>query len=79
MSEPITCRDVVELVSDYLGDGLTGEERVVLEQHLLVCPPCSTHLDQIRTTIALTKGLRTDKPMPVASALEVFRKWKAAR
>jgi hypothetical protein len=78
-TEPIVCREVVELVTEYLDQEseLTPEQRITIEQHLLVCPPCTTHVDQMRTTIALTKTLRTgaDPTGPMA----VFRKWKATR
>ena len=77
--EPIVCREVVELVTEYLDleSDLTPERRVTIEQHLLVCPPCTTHVDQMRTTIALTKTLRT--PADPAGPMAVFRKWKATR
>lgn len=76
--EPITCREVVERVSAYLGDDLDAEARITLEQHLLVCPPCATHIDQMRTTLTLVKTLRTDVPALAApAAMDVFRKWKA--
>lgn len=73
----LTCREVVELVSDFLGDGLDAEERIALEQHLLVCPPCTLHVGQMRTTLDLTARLRAaDKPAPV---MDLFRQWKADR
>jgi hypothetical protein len=75
-SEPIVCREVVELVTEYLDieSELTPEQRITIEQHLLVCPPCTTHVDQMRTTIALTKGLRVKATNP--AAMSIFRQWK---
>jgi anti-sigma factor RsiW len=71
----LTCREVVELLSDLLGDALQPDDRGRLEQHLLVCPPCTLHLAQLRTSISLTQELRQEAEP--AAALAVFRRWKA--
>jgi len=70
----LECREVVELTTDFLGDALTAVDRAHLEQHLLVCSPCTMHLQQVRATIALTKELATPAPTVVApSLLAAFR------
>lgn len=56
----LTCKDVVELVTEFLGDTLEPNERVRIEQHLLVCPPCTLHLGQMKATIELSSMLRSD-------------------
>jgi predicted anti-sigma-YlaC factor YlaD len=53
----LVCREAVEMVTDYLGDVLAPEDRVRLEDHLRNCPPCTTYLEQIRTTLALAAAL----------------------
>jgi anti-sigma factor RsiW len=63
MSGTPTCREVVELVTEYLEGAMPPEDREVFERHLLVCPPCATYLDQIRSTVM--DGL-----------LDAFRGWK---
>jgi anti-sigma factor RsiW len=71
----LTCRELVELLTDLLSDALPAEDRARLEQHLLVCPPCTLHLSQLKTSIALTAELRQSaEPAPV---VELFRRWKA--
>jgi hypothetical protein len=81
----LTCRQLVELVSDYLGHVLPPDDRVRFEQHLLVCPPCTLHLGQVRATIALAAELRDLPPgEPVAdpvadpgpALLDAFRRRK---
>jgi hypothetical protein len=72
----LQCREVVEHVSDLLGGELAPEDLVRLEQHLLVCPPCTIHVHQVRETIALAAETRATTPPP-ASALDAFRRWKA--
>jgi putative zinc finger protein len=73
----LLCRELVELVTDYLGDALTVQERARFEQHLLECPPCTDYLAQMKTTIELAGDL--GKPNPgeplEQSLLEVFRGW----
>src|SRR5258706_107737 len=88
----LTCKEVVELVTELLGDALAPEDRARLEQHLLVCPPCTLHVGQVRSTVALLGDLREPARLPSdtalagdlreaagspAAALEVFRRWKA--
>jgi predicted anti-sigma-YlaC factor YlaD len=73
----LTCAELVELVTDYLDDALSLEERVRFEEHLLICEGCVNYLDQMRTTIALTGRLRVDdlSPEVTGDLLEVFRAW----
>jgi hypothetical protein len=75
----LACREVVELLTDLLSDAMPPEDRARLEQHLLVCPPCTLHLVQLKTTIGLTGELgRADDPtVAPARVVELFRRWKA--
>lgn len=62
----LTCQEVVELVTEFLGDALPSDDRIRIEQHLLVCPPCTLYLGQVRATIALTGDLLGELPPPTA-------------
>ena len=81
VSHPIWlhCREVVERVSDLLGDELAADDVIRLEQHLLVCPPCSTHLQQVRSTIALAAETNPAAAVDPVAALDAFRRWKRDR
>ncbi len=71
----LACQDVVELVTELLDGGLEPRARAYIEQHLLVCPPCTVHLGQVRTTIALAGELAQPASGAVApSLLAAFRK-----
>ena len=72
----LQCREVVELVSDLLDGALDPEDVVRVEQHLLVCPPCTLHVKQVRTTIALAAETQHTAAAAPAAALDVFRRWK---
>ena len=56
----VTCRELVELVSDYLEGALDAGDRAAFERHLGACDGCDAYLEQMRTTIALTGRLRED-------------------
>jgi anti-sigma factor RsiW len=78
ISEDLTCRELVELVTEYLDGTLAPDERDRFEQHVILCDGCAFHLDQMRTTIAVTGSLTEDSVTPEAqeSLLRVFREWK---
>lgn len=66
----LQCREVVDILTDYLEGALPAERRVVLEQHLLFCDGCSAYVDQLRASIALTGRLQeADVPAPVMDRL----------
>jgi Putative zinc-finger len=80
ISEDLTCRELVELVTDYLEGTLPLEDRDRFEQHVVLCDGCAYYLDQMRTTIALTGSLTEESITPEAqeSLLHVFRDWKGS-
>lgn len=46
----LTCRELVELVTDYLDGALPDDVRARFEEHLALCAGCQTYLDQMRRT-----------------------------
>ena len=77
--QPLSCQQIVELVTEYLDGGLDGDERLAFEQHVAICPPCRGYLNQLRL-IARTAGTlrEEDVPEPLRESLiEAFRDWKA--
>ena len=77
----MACRELVELVNDYLEDTLAVAERTRFEQHLGECPGCVTYLDQIRATVAATRRLSEDDldPRVRDEFLAAFRDWPLER
>jgi anti-sigma factor RsiW len=76
--EPISCRQVVELVTEYLEGGLDVDQRLAFERHVAVCPPCRGYLSQLRV-ITRTAGALSEEDVPEPlreSLLEAFRDWK---
>ena len=65
-----TCREVVELVTEYLDGAMTPDERAALEVHLNYCDGCATFLEQIRTSASLAGGVAPEQiPEDVTEAL----------
>lgn len=70
MSETeLTCRELVELVTDYLERALPDDVRVSLERHLGDCDDCHEYLRQIELTIAAVGRLHDDLPPRLRDAL----------
>ena len=79
--DDIPCRELVELVSDYLEGALTASDRVRLESHIARCGNCAAYVRQMRETITLmgrlptqTLSVETEAQLRVA-----FREWRARR
>jgi len=58
--EDITCREIVEIVNDYVEGALTPDEREAVELHLNLCDGCTDYLEQLRLSIVLTGELSAD-------------------
>ena len=78
MHEHVTCRQVVELVSDYLERALPPDEAALVEQHLNFCDGCVVYVDQMRATVR-TVGRIREEDLPAETRetlLAAFRDWK---
>jgi anti-sigma factor RsiW len=78
--EQLSCRELVELVTDYLEGALSEEERMRFEQHISGCDGCKVYLEQMRQTIELLGRLLAPALAPEAERelLEAFRGWRAS-
>ena len=77
-SVELTCREFVELVTDFLEDALPPLERARFEAHLLDCDDCPVYLEQMRQTIRAVGALAEERIAPAArdELLRRFRDWK---
>ena len=79
-SGELTCKEVVEIVTDYLEGALSPEDRARFDQHLTGCDGCTSYVEQMRETIRLT-GMLTEEQVPVDQRQrlrQAFRDWKRA-
>ena len=74
----MVCRELVEVITDYLEGNLSRRDKRRFERHLAACDGCTAYLEQMRQTIRLTGALTEEQiPEPVkARLLEAFRGWK---
>ena len=76
--DDLCCKELVELVTDYLEDRLAPAVRTRFELHLAYCAPCRVYLAQMRSTVAMT-GRLPEAALPSGTKealLAVFRGWK---
>jgi hypothetical protein len=77
-SSALTCRELVELVTDYFEDALPPAEHARFENHVAGCGGCAAYLEQMRETIDLVGRLTENDVPPNAERelLAAFRDWK---
>ena len=74
----MSCKELVELVTDYLEGALSPADHRRFELHLSKCEGCNLHIDQMRLTIKAVGQLTEDSIDPPAKdeLLAAFRDWK---
>jgi anti-sigma factor RsiW len=74
----LVCREVVELVSDYLEGALDECDRIRFEGHLTACDGCTAYLEQMRQTVRVAGTLAPEALDPVfrAGLVDAFRDWR---
>jgi predicted anti-sigma-YlaC factor YlaD len=76
--EQLSCQELVELVTDYVADALSPEDRARFEEHLGICEGCRNYLEQMEVTARVVGRLRPEDITPEAgrALLVAFRDWK---
>jgi hypothetical protein len=79
MRQPeVRCVEFVEQITEWLEGGLSDPERLLFEEHLAYCGPCSRYVDQFRAALRLLRDsdklLGDAPPQPMRDALlDAFR------
>jgi anti-sigma factor RsiW len=75
----LTCRELVELVTEYLEGALPQSERARFEAHIAHCDHCTAYLEQMRDTISVVGAIEPGslEPEMERALLAAFRNWKA--
>ena len=73
--DDLACKDLVELLSDFIEGDLDPVLADGMTRHLAGCIACVAYLEQLRAAIRLTGSLdRADVPAPMMNALlDAFR------
>lgn len=74
----LTCKELVDLVTEYLEDRLPRPDRTRFELHVCTCRGCRAHLAQMRALVQASGRLAEDDLPPAAreELLAAFREWK---
>ena len=74
----MTCKELVEVITDYIEGTMAPSDRQRFDAHLEECPYCVNYLEQMRETIAALGELREDSLAPEArdELLAAFRGWR---
>jgi anti-sigma factor RsiW len=77
-SKAMSCKELVELVTEYLEGTLPPAERERFEAHLGTCSDCTNYLQQMRQTIRALGQLTEAAiaPQTRTELLRVFKNWK---
>ena len=65
INQGLVCKEVVELITDYLEGVLLSEKRAQLEEHVVGCSGCRNYLEQVRLTIGILHTLVQESVFPV--------------
>jgi anti-sigma factor RsiW len=60
----ISCRELTRDTTEYLDRAMTPRARATFEQHLIFCPYCVVHLQQVRATSEVLGSLTAPVPPP---------------
>lgn len=74
----MACKELVEVITDYLEGALSPADRLRFEQHLAACRHCVNYLEQMKASVH-TLGRLTEKSIPPGARddlLRAFRGWK---
>jgi anti-sigma factor RsiW len=77
----VNCRQVVELMTDYLDGALAAEDRVRFEEHIAGCDGCQAYLAQLKATREVVGRLAEESvPKTIEDELvKAFRDWTGRR
>ncbi len=77
----VTCREFVEMATDYVEGALPERDLVMVEEHLNFCDWCATYLEQLEAA-RRAMGALPEEPVESESQerlLTAFRRWRDQR
>ena len=76
--DEVTCRQFVELITEYFEGALQPRTLSQVEEHLVMCDWCVAYVGQMQATIASLRELRDERsPEPPDSVLAALRTRRA--
>ena len=56
----LACKELVEIITDYLEGTLPERDRARFDAHILTCPPCREYVAEMNATLRLTGRLTVE-------------------
>jgi anti-sigma factor RsiW len=80
ITNDLACKELVEIITDYLEGTLPERERARFDAHLMTCAPCREYVAEMHTTLRLTGRLTVESISPSTrdQLLQAFRRMKAS-
>ena len=80
VGETITCREFVELATNYLEGKLSDPDRERFEDHLALCPGCQAYMEQLEATLRALGRIPEESLSADArdELLHAFHDWKSS-
>ncbi len=77
---PITCQEMVELVTDYIEGRMDDSTRARFEGHVAECDACTLYIEQMRQTIVALGRIPAESISSEAEEelMAAFRNWRAS-
>jgi anti-sigma factor RsiW len=78
VQDGLSCRELVEIVTDYLEGTMPESDRRRFDEHIDDCPYCRRYVEQMRVVIR-TLGRLDEESLPreaMDELLEAFQSWK---
>lgn len=74
----LSCKELAELITDYLEGRLSRVDANRFEAHLAICPACVTYVEQMQDAVAMVGKLpKVELSEDLESGLmDAFRNWK---
>lgn len=78
MAGNFTCKEVAQLITEYLEGSFTLSQRLRFQMHIGLCFACRNYLQQMKYTVTTLRQLPTEPvPPEIKEALmHKFRTWK---
>jgi anti-sigma factor RsiW len=62
----VTCKELLDLLNDYVGEELVVEQRQTVEFHMTGCKDCTIRVETYRHTVRLARALPRCDKLPAA-------------
>ena len=73
--EELACVELVRLVTDFLEDKLSPQDRTRFQQHVAICKGCAAYLQQMQKTIEASSALK-EEGISAGAQAELLRLFK---